>query len=132
MSRSSVLIVAAFALVFVGMGTVYIGKSQAQGYCVYHSYGYDPGTWKWCVVRIQDALQRAHNQNRAIASPNGVDGYYGGNTAWSVKTIETNVLLPREYPDGVVSAGGRVWIYLCAVERTGNTYYWFDMGCNYL
>lgn len=132
MSRRSMLIVAAFALVFVGLGSLYVGKSLAytDHNCPDFSYSTaNAGTYKYCVFYIQQALTNIHYSHpNSVADPLGTDGRYGSNTANSVRSLERYTHI---YPDGVVTSvyyGGQVWGKLCTMSPN----LWWQIGCNHL
>lgn len=124
------LIVGAFILVFVGLGTFYIGKSEALiGHdCMARTYSYAPYNYYWCVAQLQTALQIEHSHHgSAVPSPGTADGRFGGNTLTSLKYFESNVV--HEYPDGTVTAWGAVWRRLCSDTNAWNSDVWYSIGC---
>lgn len=129
------LIIGAFILLFVGMGTFYVAKSQAAviiGHdCVFRTYSYAPYKYYWCVAQLQSALTNEHNLHPSLVrSPNGTDGYFGVNTLNSVKDFQRNMV--HIYPDGVVSGtfytAGPTWRKLCS-DLYGY-YVYSQLGCN--
>ena len=117
MSRRSLLIVAAFVLVFVGLGSLYISNSEAAGHdCVQRTYRYAPRNYYWCVWALQGSLQAINHYNSGIAYVGSADGYYGSNTYNAVKSFQNHASL---YPDGVT--GPQTWRWVCVWLQSDET-----------
>lgn len=126
MNRRSLLIVAAFVLVFVSFGTWYVQRSLAYGY-----YGYPCASFKIyhysnltsCVKPIQFVLQRA---GAGSTCPSGYcDGVDGPVTQAAIVRFGNWHGIQN---NGEV--GSRTWYWLCAYARYQTPTASSEMGCD--
>jgi len=124
-SRTNAIIVAAFVLLFGGVGTYHVENSHADaptGYCVYYKlYYYRSGFYgSQCVKDVQFALQRL-----GYFSGN-IDGIYGPQTEAAVLYFGNVARIPHGNSGQV---GVRTWNALCVrsyrYPSVAN-----NMGCN--
>lgn len=107
LGRQNLAILAAFVLVFVGLGTVYISHSEAAtSYCVQHQY-YEYADWgSQCVRNIQTELKNLYWVTNGNLT---VDGDFGPDTKAAVIRFGYGTFGANN--NGVV--GYRTWLQLC-------------------
>jgi len=134
--HTNLAILAAFMLVFVGLGAWFVNHSEAAGPpCVSRVfYYYEPGTiGSQCVKDLQQML---HNIGDYYYTYNGFsnsgiyppDGVYGSATRTQVVDFQKFSKFPKSGQDGEV--GPYTWSYLCTDDsQTGGTSVYKNAGC---
>ena len=142
--HANLAIVATFILVFVGLGTWFVARSEASG-CTSQTFSTaTPGGYgNVCVKAIQSMLDHFNIGTPLKVCNNGAisrtcvgyyDGIYGYKTASDVRTFQSESPWQQGYPrltvDGKV--GLNTWTQLCLVAsgRDNNDYY--RAGCSSL
>jgi hypothetical protein len=125
MGRANLAVVAAFVLVFVGLGTWFVARSEAYTPCVYQ--GFAQGNAGTCVKAIQSIIDGARIGAPILKTcPNGeklsyycsggyYDGIYGPRTTTGVYDFQRfarQAGWPNLTVDGRV--GSATWHPLCA------------------
>jgi peptidoglycan hydrolase-like protein with peptidoglycan-binding domain len=122
--HANLAIVAAFVLVFVGLGTWFVSRSQASSICVYQTYS--QGSSGTCVKAIQSIVDGSRVGVILKTCPYGglsytcsggyYDGIFGPKTTYGVKRFQYYFGLRQ---DGIV--GPATWAKLC--RNAGNNDY---------
>jgi hypothetical protein len=111
LGRLNIVIIAAFVLSFAAIGTFYVQRSEAATWnCSQHIYyQYEPGTWGgYCVKNIQQQL------NLQMRAGLAVDGIYGPNTSYAVRSYNRNYVGRNLYVDNSTQVTASTWSEMCS------------------
>ena len=138
LGRANLSVALAFVLVFAGVGTWYVARSEAAGYgCAGNSYSEWQAWGSSCVKHIQRMLDvigggpyKPLCYVNASNILNRCDGDFGPQTKADVVLFQNDTGIRNPPGGGVV--GSRTWRNLCLnTKEVGDSYDYYAVGCDY-
>ena len=127
LGHKNLAIMAAFVLVFVTVGGLFVYHSEASTwYCAQHIYyQYEPGTYGgYCVKNIQYQL------DLQMSAGLSVDGIYGPNTSYAVRSFNRNYVGHNLYVDNSTQVTASTWSALCSWSYNNYRSLYNNDGCS--